>query len=45
MTKEMKGFDTRVKVLPAEYQTAWKEIMNNLWIYGDFTDSNLMPIL
>ncbi|CAH0344161.1 MULTISPECIES: DUF1048 domain-containing protein [unclassified Bacillus (in: firmicutes)] len=45
MTKEMKGFEARAKVLPAEYQTAWKEIINNLWIHGDFTGRNLMPIL
>lgn len=44
MTKEIKGFEARAKELPAEYQTAWKEIINNLWIYGDFTGRNLMPI-
>lgn len=45
MTKEMKGFEERAKVLPAEFQTAWKEIMSNLWVHGDFTGRNLMPIL
>ncbi|CDQ20015.1 DNA-binding ferritin-like protein (Dps family) [Halobacillus karajensis] len=45
MTKEMKAFEERVKVLPAEYQTAWKEMNNHLWIHGDFTGRNLMPIL
>ena len=45
MTKEMKGFEARAKVLPAEFQTAWKKINSNLWIYGDFTGRNLMPIL
>jgi DNA-binding ferritin-like protein (Dps family) len=45
MTKEMKGFEARAKVLPAEYQTAWKEIGSILWIHGDFTGRNLMPIL
>ncbi len=45
MTKEMKGFEARAKVLPAEHQTAWKEIGSNLWIHGDFTGRNLMPIL
>ncbi len=44
MTKEMKAFEKRAKVLPPEYQTAWKEINQNLWIYGDFTGRNLMPI-
>lgn len=45
MTKAMKGFEERAKVLPAEYQIAWKEITSNLWIHGDFTGRNLMPIL
>ncbi|UFU00130.1 DUF1048 domain-containing protein [Radiobacillus kanasensis] len=45
MTKAMKSFEARAKVLPAEYQTAWKEINSNLWIHGDFTGRNLMPIL
>lgn len=45
MTKEMKGFEARAKVLPTEYQTAWKEIISHLWIYADFTGRNLMPIL
>lgn len=45
MTKEMKGFEARAKALPAEYQTAWKGITSNIWIHGDFTGRNLMPIL
>ncbi|WP_188455747.1 DUF1048 domain-containing protein [Virgibacillus oceani] len=45
MTKEMKDFEARAKVLPGDYQTAWKEIVSNLWIHGDFTGRNLMPIL
>jgi DNA-binding ferritin-like protein (Dps family) len=45
MTKEIKGFEVRVKVLPAEYQSVWNEIKSNLWIHGDFTGRNLMPIL
>ncbi|MCM3387880.1 DUF1048 domain-containing protein [Ureibacillus chungkukjangi] len=45
MTKQMKEFDERAKVLPTDYQTAWKEIMSNLWIHGDFTGRKLMPIL
>ncbi|WP_417897703.1 DUF1048 domain-containing protein [Bacillus haimaensis] len=44
MTKEMKGFETRAKILPAEYQITWKEITSNLWIHGDFTGRNLLPI-
>lgn len=45
MTKEMKGFEARAKVLPAEYQAAWEEITSNLWLHSDFTGRNLMPIL
>ncbi|MFC5713641.1 DUF1048 domain-containing protein [Thalassorhabdus alkalitolerans] len=45
MTKEMKGFEARAKVLPAEYQIAWKDITSHLWIQADFTGRNLMPIL
>ncbi|MCM3712563.1 DUF1048 domain-containing protein [Alkalihalobacillus oceani] len=45
MTNEMKEFEVRAKALPTEYQTAWKEILSNLWIHGDFTGRNLMPIL
>jgi len=44
MTKEMKGFEARALALPIEYQAAWKEMMSNLWIHGDFTGRNLMPI-
>ena len=45
MTKAMKAFEARAKVLPAEYQAAWNEMKSNLWIHGDFTGRNLMPIL
>ena len=45
MRREIKGFSLRVKKLPAEYQAAWEEINANLWIHGDFTGRNLMPIL
>lgn len=44
MTNDLKGFEERAKALPAEYQTAWEEITNNLWLHGDFTGRNLMPI-
>ncbi len=44
MTKEMKGFEARAKILPYEYQTVWEEIKSNLWIHGDFTGRNLVPI-
>ena len=45
MTKEFKAFELRVSKLPADYQNAWDEINNNLFMYGDFTGRNLMPIL
>ncbi|HJV15977.1 MAG TPA: DUF1048 domain-containing protein [Bacillales bacterium] len=45
MTKKMKDFEARAIVLPAEYQSVWNEIKSNLWIHGDFTGRNLMPIL
>ncbi|KWZ81821.1 DUF1048 domain-containing protein [Heyndrickxia coagulans] len=45
MTKAIKSFEARAKALPAEYQTAWNEIKSNLWVYGDFTGRNLIPIL
>ncbi|WP_026675270.1 DUF1048 domain-containing protein [Alkalihalobacterium bogoriense] len=43
INNEMKNFEERVKVLPAEYQSAWEEITSNLWIHGDFSGRNLMP--
>lgn len=45
MRREFKSFDSRVKKLPPDYQTAWDEIMVNLFPHGDFTGRNLMPIL
>ncbi|TXC92679.1 DUF1048 domain-containing protein [Metabacillus litoralis] len=45
MKREMKEFEARAKVLPSEYQAAWKEITSNLWMYSDFTGRNLIPIL
>jgi len=45
MTKEMKAFESRVKKLPADYQTAWEKIKLNILPHSDFTGRNLMPIL
>lgn len=45
MTKEMEAFEVRVKMLPADYQAAWKKIIANLFLHSDFTGRNLMPIL
>ena len=45
MTREFKNFESRAKMLPADYQTAWEEIKTNLWPHSDLTGRNLMPIL
>lgn len=45
MSAELKGFESRAKKLPVEYQTAWEKICLNLWSKADFTGRNLMPIL
>lgn len=45
MTKKMKAFESRVKRLPDEYQSAWEKINAILWLNSDFTGGNLMPIL
>jgi Uncharacterized protein conserved in bacteria len=45
MTKEMKGFESRVQKLPEDYQATWEKINAHLWGYSDFTGRNLMPIL
>jgi len=44
MTKELKVFELRVKNLPENYQKAWDKIKANLWLRGDFTGRNLIPI-
>lgn len=45
ITKDFKTFESRAKKLPSDYQAAWEEIQNNLWLHSDFTGRNLMPIL
>lgn len=45
ITKEMAGFEARVRKLPEDYQAAWEEINAHLWIRADFTGRNLIPIL
>lgn len=45
ITKEMKAFEARTKMLPADYQAAWGKINESLWVYSDFSGRNLMPIL
>lgn len=46
MTRDFKLFEARIKKLPTDYQNAWEEIKNNLWLYGNsnFSGRNLMPI-
>ncbi|MBD2872924.1 DUF1048 domain-containing protein [Paenibacillus arenilitoris] len=45
MTREMKAFEARVKMLPTDYQAAWEEIDGHLWPHSNFSGRNLMPIL
>lgn len=45
MTKEWKTFQSRVKKLPVDYQSAWEKIIANLFQHSNFTGRNLMPIL
>ena len=45
MTRELKNFESRVQMLPADYQEAWERIKANIWPHSDFTSRNLMPIL
>jgi DNA-binding ferritin-like protein (Dps family) len=45
MTKEFKAFESRAKMLPADYQAAWENIKTHLWPHSDFTGRNLMSIL
>ncbi|GAB3908701.1 DUF1048 domain-containing protein [Kibdelosporangium lantanae] len=44
MTREFKEFESRAGTLPADYRAAWEEIKANLFLYGNFTGRNLMPI-
>ncbi len=41
---DMKNFEERVSKLSKEYQVAWEEIKNNLWIYSDFSGRNLTRV-
>ncbi len=45
ITKEWKAFESRAKMLPADYQMAWKTINSNLWSHSDFSGRNLIHIL
>ncbi|MET8867430.1 DUF1048 domain-containing protein [Nonomuraea sp. NPDC004580] len=45
LTREWKAFEARAAVLPADYRTAWEQMKGHLFLYGDFTGRNLMPIL
>ncbi|MEC3920233.1 DUF1048 domain-containing protein [Nocardia sp. CDC160] len=45
LTRECAAFEARAKALPVEYQAAWGEIKAHLFVYGDFTGRNMMPIL
>ncbi|NUO99203.1 MAG: DUF1048 domain-containing protein [Nonomuraea sp.] len=45
LTRDWKAFEARAAALPADYRAAWEEIKGGLFLYGDFTGRNLMPIL
>ncbi|GIH48757.1 DNA-binding ferritin-like protein (Dps family) [Microbispora rosea] len=45
LTRDWKAFEARAAALPADYRAAWEEITGHLFLYGDFTGRNLMPIL
>ncbi|GIG87902.1 DUF1048 domain-containing protein [Plantactinospora endophytica] len=45
LTREWKTFEARAAALPADYQTAWGQIVTHLFPYANFTGRNLMPIL
>jgi DNA-binding ferritin-like protein (Dps family) len=45
LTREWKAFEVRAAALPADYRAAWEEIKGHLFLHGDFTGRNLMPIL
>jgi DNA-binding ferritin-like protein (Dps family) len=45
LNREYKAFEARAAALPADHRAAWEQINGHLFIYGDFTGRNLMPIL
>lgn len=45
MTREFRGFESRAKELPTEYQDAWEQIKSSLFPHSDFTGRNLISIL
>ncbi|MEV4571425.1 DUF1048 domain-containing protein [Nonomuraea sp. NPDC049419] len=45
LTREWKAFEARAAVLPADHRAAWEQMKGHLFLYGDFTGRNLMPIL
>lgn len=45
LNREWKAFEARAATLPDDYRAAWGQIIGHLFLYGDFTGRNLMPIL
>jgi DNA-binding ferritin-like protein (Dps family) len=45
LTREWKAFESRAEALPDDHRAAWNQIKVHLFLYGDFTGRNLMPIL
>ncbi|MEU8326063.1 DUF1048 domain-containing protein [Nonomuraea sp. NPDC048881] len=44
LTRDYKAFEARAAALPADHRAAWEQIKGHLFLYGDFTGRNLMPI-
>ncbi|WP_406388097.1 DUF1048 domain-containing protein [Streptomyces sp. NBC_00887] len=44
LTREWKAFAARAEALPDDYRAVWEQIVAHLFLHGDFTGRNLMPI-
>ena len=45
MDNKIECFSLRVQKLPADYQKAWGEIVENIWVDSDFTGRKIITIL
>lgn len=45
LTRDYRKLETRIAVLPDDYQELWNAILQQLWGYGDMTGRNLIPLL
>jgi DNA-binding ferritin-like protein (Dps family) len=44
LTREWKAFEVRAEALPPDFRAAWEKVKGHLFLYGDFSGRNLMPI-